>query len=134
MTEVLDRAPEAGTSDRRVRRGYLAHRTGLAAEAQVAAHYQSLGYTVLAERWRGRGGEIDLVVRRGDIVVFVEVKKARSLDAAAARLSARQLHRLIAAGEEFLGEQPGGLLTDARVDLATVGGLGEVSILENISL
>lgn len=117
-----------------VNRGYCAHRSGLAAEAQVSAQYQLLGYTPVATRWRGRAGEIDLVFENSDSVVFVEVKKAKSVDAALHRLSACQLQRLILAGEEFLGTRPGGLLTPARFDLAAVGGLGDVSILENITL
>lgn len=36
-----------------------------------------LGYTILDRRFRTRGGELDVVARDGDVVVFVEVK-ARS--------------------------------------------------------
>ena len=121
-------------SETKVNRGHRAHRSGLAAEAQVSAHYQLMGYTLVATRRRGRAGEIDLVFENSDNVVFVEVKKARSVDAALHRLSARQLQRLILAGEEFLGTRPGGLLTPARFDLAAVGGVGDISILENITL
>lgn len=121
-------------SECKVNRGYRAHRSGLDAEAQVSAQYQLVGYALVATRWRGGAGEIDLVFENSDGLVFVEVKKAKSVDAALHRLSARQLQRLILAGEEFLGTRPGGLLTPARFDLAAVGGLGDVSILENITL
>ncbi|MEO1239615.1 MAG: YraN family protein, partial [Pseudomonadota bacterium] len=66
-------------------------------------------------------------------VVFVEVKKAKSVETALQRLTARQMQRLFCAGEEYLGSLPGGLLTPARFDLAAVGGLGDISIVENIS-
>ncbi|MEL7026826.1 MAG: YraN family protein [Pseudomonadota bacterium] len=115
-------------------RGMLAYASGLAAEAQVSARYQKSGYRLLEERWRGAGAEIDLIFERDRQIVFVEVKKARNLERAAERLSQRQLRRLLAAGEEFLGRQPLGLNTPSRVDLACVGGGGGVAILKNISL
>ena len=57
-------------------RGQIAHHSGEAAEQQVARHYERLGYEILSQRWRGAGGEIDLIVRNPETVVFVEVKKA----------------------------------------------------------
>jgi putative endonuclease len=37
------------------------------------------GYAILARRYRTRGGEIDIVAREGDTLVFAEVKTRRSL-------------------------------------------------------
>ncbi|MDJ1007646.1 MAG: YraN family protein [Paracoccaceae bacterium] len=115
-------------------RGRTAYEAGLAAEDQVSAHYRRSGHELAASRWRGRGGEIDLVMRRGDELVFVEVKKAGSLHDAAFRLTARQLRRLYDAASEFLSGQPLGLLTPLRFDLALVGGAGEIEIVENVML
>ncbi len=120
-------------------RGALAHQAGRLAEAQVARHYAARGMTVLATRWRGRGGEIDLILRdgeggadgRGAGLVFVEVKKARDLAAAAQRLRPAQMARLQAAAAEFLGGQPAGLDTPARIDVALVDAQGRVEVIEN---
>jgi putative endonuclease len=112
-------------------RGLCAHYAGLAAEDCVARDYARRGAGIAHRRWRGRSGEIDLVARDGAAVVFVEVKKARSFEAAALRLGARQIARLCSAAAEFLGGEPAGQLTECRFDLALVDGQGGVRIVEN---
>ena len=112
-------------------RGALNHRTGLTAEACVAAHCLRRGWELVAERWRGGGGEIDLVARDGDEFVFIEVKKSSSFARAAARVSERQIARLMAAASEFMGLLPDGQNTPVRFDVALVDGMGRIEILEN---
>lgn len=51
---------------------------GADGEAQAAAWYEAHGYEVVARNWRCREGELDLVVRRGRQLVFVEVKSRTS--------------------------------------------------------
>ncbi|ROU01298.1 YraN family protein [Histidinibacterium lentulum] len=116
---------------RRADRGRVNHAAGAAAEDSVVRHYTERGCPVLARRWRGRGGEIDVIAADGDALVFVEVKKSRSHDAALGRVTERQVRRLMAAAQEFLATRPGGLLTDVRFDIGTVDASGDVRILEN---
>ena len=52
-------------------------RLGLAAERHAEDRLRKAGCEVLARRFRSRRGEIDLVVRDGPTVVFVEVKARR---------------------------------------------------------
>lgn len=111
--------------------GQLGYHAGLAAEDSVARDYARRGYPLLAQRWRGSAGEIDLVVRDGDGVIFIEVKKSRSFARAVERVSQRQICRLQRAAEEFLGTQPRRSLTEARFDVALVNSRGEIHTIEN---
>lgn len=121
-------APDAA---RRLR-GRMAQLTGEAAEYSVAADYERRGYRVLHRRWRGMSGEIDLVLKGGAGLTFVEVKQSRDFDRAAASLSRRQLKRIYQAADEFAGQQPNGSLTDMQLDVALLDGHGQMRILENV--
>lgn len=107
------------------------YHSGLAAEAIVVHDYEKRGTRLAAQRWRGKGGEIDLVFRDGNCVIFTEVKKSKTHDMAIQRLTRRQMDRLCTAADEFLGGEPRGLLTDMRFDVATVDQTGSVRIIEN---
>ncbi len=112
-------------------RGQMAFHAGLAAEDSARRAYSDNGFTFVAARWRGRGGELDLVFRQADVFVFVEVKKSRSFAAAALRITPAQKARIFAAAEEFVSRLPSGLLTEMRFDAALVDATGRVEILEN---
>lgn len=111
--------------------GVTSYHAGRVAEDQVAREYERLGNTILERRWRKSGGEVDLIAKRQDCVIFVEVKRASSFAKAAERLSLGQMHRLYAAAGEYLAKMPEGLNTDTRFDVALVNGSGEIEILEN---
>jgi len=115
----------------RQQRGTTSYHAGLAAEELVAQRYESAQQPVLAKRWRGSCGEIDLVAQNGDGVIFIEVKKSRSHARAASHLTRRQMDRIYGAGSEFLATQPRGQLTDVRIDLALVDDTGRVDVIEN---
>lgn len=112
-------------------RGRTGHHAGAAAEDIVARHYEARSMPVAARRWRGTGGEIDLICRDGDDLVFVEVKKSVSFDRAALGLSARQIERIVATASEFAAAEPRGELTPMRFDLALVDGSGRLRLVEN---
>lgn len=111
--------------------GSTGYHGGLAAEDAVARHYDQSNQQIAARRWRGQGGEIDLVARDGDTVVFIEVKKSRDFARAATRLARRQMDRICAAASEFLAGEPKGQLTDVRFDLALVNATGVVRVIPN---
>lgn len=60
----------------------------------------------MASRYRTPLGEIDLVLRRQSLLIFVEVKARKSFDSAMEALRPRQQLRLARAAEAFLAEHP----------------------------
>lgn len=114
--------------------GITSYHAGLAAEDIVGRHYAGLGWSVRETRWRGTGGEIDVVCERGGTVIFVEVKKSRTHDAAAQRVSCKQLTRIHNTALEYLAAKSIGLGTDTRIDVALVDAIGKVEVLENVTL
>lgn len=48
-------------------------------ESLAEKHLKARGCKILAQNYRARRGEIDIIVRDGDFTVFVEVKTRRSL-------------------------------------------------------
>lgn len=111
--------------------GARSYRAGLAAEEAVERHYSRAGLAVAARRWRGLGGEIDLVLRDGASLVFVEVKQASTHAAATWRVSERQMARVMSAATEFLAGEPRALDTDMRFDVALVDSRGMIEVIEN---
>ena len=115
------------------KRGLANYHAGLAAEGSVELKYEASGAVLLERRWRGAAGEVDLILRDGDELVFVEVKKSKCFTRAAESLSQRQLARISLAAEEFLGTKSLGSLTPMRIDVALTNATGEVDILRNVT-
>lgn len=51
---------------------------GVLGEDIAARHLEALGFSILCRNFRSRFGEIDLIAKDGDTIVFVEVKARRS--------------------------------------------------------
>jgi putative endonuclease len=76
------------------------------AESVAAWRYRLSGFRLLARRYRTPVGEIDLVLRRGSLLVFVEVKARRRLVDAVDALRPRQSERLARAASVYLRDHP----------------------------
>ncbi|OHV15430.1 hypothetical protein BK022_19130 [Methylorubrum extorquens] len=89
------------------------HGRGLSAEGLALLALMLKGYRPLARRFAAAGGEIDLIVRRGRTIAFVEVKARATLDAAATAIDARKRARLSRAARAWLARHP--LAADATL-------------------
>lgn len=87
-------------------RRQAAYSRGRVAERWAAWWLRLRGYRILASDFRVPQGEIDLIARRGDLVVFVEVKRRDDAVRAAEAISGRQRVRIERAATAFLQRYP----------------------------
>ncbi|KAB2883840.1 MAG: YraN family protein [Pseudorhodoplanes sp.] len=98
----------------------VAFRLGLTAENRAAAVLVAKGYRIVSRRWRSPAGEIDIVARRGNVLVFIEVKARAAFDAAAYAVTARQQRRIAAAAAAWLAVNTDDAGCDIRFDVILV--------------
>lgn len=96
-------------------------RSGARGERTAARHLRRRGWRVLARNWRGAGGELDLVVARGDVVAMVEVKTRADPGARAEPVTAAQRARIARAAAAFLAARPALVERAIRFDVIVVG-------------
>ncbi len=98
------------------------HRLGQWGENVARVFLELCGYRCLDQRYRRPGGEIDLVLRQGSTLVFVEVKTRGpgSLAPAEAWLGRAQQRRLRRLALQWLSEHPGQAPGDLRFDVVAV--------------
>jgi putative endonuclease len=78
-----------------------AEQRGRGAETLACWYLRLKGWRILARRARVRGGEVDIVARRGRMLAFVEVKARATEDAAAFALDDWRLRRVVVAAERL---------------------------------
>ena len=81
---------------------------GQTAESHAERYLVSQGLKRIARNWRCRFGEIDLIMRDGDTLVFVEVRMRSHADfgGAAASVDAGKQRKLLAAAKLYLSALP----------------------------
>lgn len=99
------------------------NRVGDGGEALVCDHLRQQGWQIVAQQWRCRWGELDVVARQGATLVFVEVKTRgqRSWDESGRMaITHRKQQKLIRTAMAFLGHFPTLADLDCRFDVALV--------------
>ena len=79
-------------------------RKGVAAEQAAADYLATQGLSLVARNYRCRGGEIDLIMRDGASLVFVEVRERAGsrFGGAAASITAAKQGRILLAARHYL--------------------------------
>ena len=83
-------------------------RKGLRFEDRARIYLEHRGLSLLAQNFRGRRGEIDLVMREGDSICFVEVKYRESLayGGAASAIPREKQRKIVETALLFLASHP----------------------------
>jgi putative endonuclease len=107
-------------SGERLDRRRADERAGRAAESIAAFLLRLKGYRIVARRFRGIRGEVDLIAQKLGVLAFVEVKRRADLAAALESVSPRQRARVAAAAEEFVARNPQFAASAIRFDAVAI--------------
>ncbi|HTW74109.1 MAG TPA: YraN family protein [Steroidobacteraceae bacterium] len=121
-------APYPGAASERRRRGLLA-------ELRAARLLQQAGFRILVRNYRCRGGELDLVARRGRLLVIAEVRlrSSSAFGGAAHSITAAKRRRLLFAARHLLARHPSLARLNVRFDaLLTRGASAPIEWLQAV--
>jgi putative endonuclease len=111
--------------------------TGTAGEKIACNYLTDKGYSIIETNYRCREGELDIVARRQDTLVFVEVrtKKSYRFGTPEESITALKKEHLRAAAEHYLQEHQD-LPVDRRIDVIAImmnvsGKLNRIDHIEN---
>jgi putative endonuclease len=93
---------------------------GHVAEAAALGVLLLKGYRPLARRFAAAGGEVDLIVARGDTIAFVEVKARGAMEDALTAITAQKRRRFSRAARAWLARHPEATAKTWRADAVFV--------------
>jgi len=109
---------------------------GRLAEALVSKDLTQKGYTILAHNYRKPWGEIDVIAKKDDIIIFIEVKASRQLLSGfepELRADRKKIKRVIRTAQTYLLEKRYPTEQPWQIDViaVTVNDKGEITTLNH---
>ena len=100
---------------------------GRVGEESAAAFLRDQGYLIVDQNFRWRGGEIDIVAQRGEVLAFCEVKHWSVYDESAMEyaIGAAKQRRILIAAKTYLDRHPEFEEHRVRFDVLFLGPDGE---------
>jgi putative endonuclease len=92
-----------------------------------------MGLTIVERNFRTPGGEIDVVARKGDVLVFVEVRSREDAGFGTPEESVTpaKRRRIVAAARRYLSKVPSSIWREARFDVIAIEGSGDAAVLRH---
>jgi putative endonuclease len=106
---------------------------GDAAEERASRHLEGSGFTIVERNFRMRGGEIDIVARKADVLVFVEVRSREvpGFGTPEESVTPAKRRRIVAAARRYLSNVPPSSWREARFDVIAIEGSGDTAELRH---
>ncbi|MFQ5518513.1 MAG: YraN family protein [Mariprofundus sp.] len=95
----------------------MSTKQGQAGEELAASYLQRRGYTILGRNVRLGRGELDIIARHGELLVFIEVKSHKSRQSGLLAVHPDKCARLQSAAETWLSRHPNYIGLQCRFDL-----------------
>lgn len=93
---------------------------GRLAETAALLHLRLKGYRLLARRFQSGQGEVDLIMRRGAVTAFIEVKARKTTDDGVMAVTERQSRRISAAARHWMARDGRARNGICRFDIVVV--------------
>lgn len=97
-----------------------AEKHGHRAEWLAAWTLRLKGWQICAKRFKTKSGEVDIIARKRDLIIMVEVKARKTLLEAMDAVNATTQRRIESAGDIWLSRQPDFAKLSIRYDLVAV--------------
>ena len=106
---------------------------GDAAEERACRHLERSGFTIVERNFRTRGGEIDIVARKGDLLVFVEVRSREvpGFGTPEESVTPAKRRRIVAAARRYLTNVPASSWREARFDVIAIEGVENAAVIRH---
>lgn len=106
---------------------------GDAAEERACRHLEGAGFTIVERNFRTKGGEIDIVARKGDVLVFVEVRSLEepAFGAPEESVTPAKRRRIVGAARRYLSKVTPSSWREARFDVIAIEGRGADAVLRH---
>jgi len=106
---------------------------GDAAEERACRHLDRSGFAIVERKYRTKGGEIDIVARKGDVLVFVEVRSREvpGFGTPEESVTPEKRRRIVAAARRYLSGVPPSSWREARFDVIAIEGSGDAAVLRH---
>ena len=120
------------TASDRQKRYQKSEQKGRLAEIIILVIYMMKGYWPIARRYKTKYGEIDLIMKKGRLLCFIEVKYRKTPLSHDVPLSQDQWQRIQRTAQLFLARYDKQAALQARFDLAYLSPFLSLKIVENI--
>ncbi len=107
---------QGGGVDKREDNRRAAYAYGLHAETIATLWLRARLFTILQRNYRVKGGEIDIVAKRGRTIAFVEVKARGALEDAAVAITSQKQRRFRHAANRWIATHPWAVDCTLRAD------------------
>lgn len=82
------------------------YKFGLLSETLVTIYLRICFYSIISRRHKTKVGEVDIIARRGNNLVFIEVKARKKKDNAYIAFTKHQQNRITRTAELFIAKNP----------------------------
>lgn len=94
---------------------------GLRAESYAVWYLRLKGFSILERRYKTARGEVDIIARRGKLLIIVEVKARSQLEDALNAVTVRSARRVVAAARHWLCKRKNIDKFKLRFDIIVIG-------------